>query len=267
MHGSGWRAALSLGFLQRSGRTYLAHRQHVGPLLVQRAFHPEGNVCHAYLVHPPGGVVSGDELQLDVRVAPSAHALLTTPAATKFYRSAGRLARQTQRLCVEDGTLEWLPQETIFYSGSWARSTTRLQLTPAARSIAWEITCLGLPARGEDFTTGELGLDLEVWLDATALLIDHLRIRGADSTRTARWGLAGARALGILVAYPASTEVLSAVRELDPRLAVTQMDGLLICRCMADQAQDVRRSFVKVWQLLRPLLLERPALAPRIWAT
>ncbi len=264
----GWHAALTLGFKRREHQTYLAHRQHVGPLLVQRAFHPEGDVCHAYLVHPPGGVVGGDELQLQVDVGPAAHALLTTPAATKFYRSLGPVARQNQRLCVEDGTLEWLPQETIVYSGAQVRSATRLHLTRAARVIAWEVTCLGLPARQEDFTAGSLALDFELWVDASPLLIDRLRLRAEDAARNAPWGLAGYRALGILVAYPADAGAVAAVRAIDAAgLSVTRVDGALVCRCLAHQAQDVRRVFADAWRVLRPRLLDRAVLAPRIWST
>jgi urease accessory protein len=269
---TGWRAALELQFAERAGRTYLARRQHVGPLLVQRPFHPEGAVCHAYLVHPPGGVVGGDELQLQVEVGSRAHALLTTPAATKFYRSAGPLARQTQELRVADGTLEWLPQEAIFYPGARVQTTTRLQLTGAARVLAWEIGCLGLPARGEDFTAGELALDFELWVMQTPLLIDRLRIRAEDAARTASWGLGGHRALGILVAYPADAQMLAAVRNVagvtfTATLGATLVDGVLVCRCLAQQAHEVRRDFTAAWQVLRPALLDRAAVAPRIWST
>lgn len=264
----GWRAALELEFAQRAGSTYLAKRRHVGPLLVQRPFHPEGAVCHTYLVHPPGGVVGGDELQLEVRVGPAAHALLTTPAATKFYRSAGPLAQQVQRLCVEDGALEWLPQETIFYSGARVHTATRVQLSHAARVLAWEVSCLGLPARHEDFTAGELALDFEVWMGQAPLLIDRLRIRAHTATRTASWGLAGRRALGILLAYPGDAKLLAAVRDAaGAALAATLVDGALVCRCVAQQGYEVRRAFFAAWQVLRPALLERPALPPRIWST
>jgi urease accessory protein len=67
-HETGWRAQLKLQFAARDGTTYLPVRHHHGPLLVQRVFHPEGAPCHAYLVHPPGGVVGGDELKLEVDV-------------------------------------------------------------------------------------------------------------------------------------------------------------------------------------------------------
>ncbi|MGB5651682.1 MAG: urease accessory protein UreD, partial [Sedimenticolaceae bacterium] len=89
---------MRLGFRAGPDSTVLAERQRHGPLAVQRPFYPEGGVCHVYLLHPPGGVVGGDVLGIDVKLAQGAQALITTPGATKFYRSAGALARQTQRI-------------------------------------------------------------------------------------------------------------------------------------------------------------------------
>src|SRR3954463_8923969 len=81
-----WQAELRLRFAERDGKTFLVERSHRGPLVVQKSFHPEGDVCHTCIVHPPGGVVGGDSLTLNVMAEPNARVLLTTPAATKFYR-------------------------------------------------------------------------------------------------------------------------------------------------------------------------------------
>jgi urease accessory protein len=108
---AGWQARLELGLAQWAGRTVLAHKRHFGPLTVQRPFYPEGGPCHIYLLHPPGGVVGGDRLEIAVEVGEGAHALITTPGATKFYRSAGPRAHQIQHLSVAGGgVLEWFPQ-------------------------------------------------------------------------------------------------------------------------------------------------------------
>src|SRR5689334_8281039 len=89
----GCRGRLDVRFEPRAGRTVVASRRHEGPLLVQRAFHPEADgTCHLYLIHPPGGVVGGDELEVSLEVAPGAAALVSTPAATKLYRSSGATA-------------------------------------------------------------------------------------------------------------------------------------------------------------------------------
>jgi len=114
-----WAAALDLGFEARNVNgprpvTRLVRRRHSGPLWVQRPFYPEGKTgcCHVYLLHPPGGLVSGDELRMAASVAEGGHALLTTPAAAKLYKadSHGVAWGQRTRLQVaKDAILEYLP--------------------------------------------------------------------------------------------------------------------------------------------------------------
>ncbi len=99
----GWLARLELELDVRAGRTILKRKHQFGPLTVQRPFYPEGNVCHLYLLHPPGGVVGGDRLEIELIVASGAHALVTTPGAAKFYRSAGKAEIAQQRLKVAEG--------------------------------------------------------------------------------------------------------------------------------------------------------------------
>jgi urease accessory protein len=266
----GWLARLQLTFAARNGRTVLASRAHSGPLVVQQPFHPEGKVCHTYVVHPPGGVVAGDELQLEIEATPGSHALLTTPAAAKFYRSEGLTAQQTQTLIAEDGTIEWLPQESIFYPAARVRTVTRIELRSRSRFIGWETACLGLPARAESFASGELRLNFELWLEDRPLLLDRLVISGTGRAPLGRWGLAGYSALGTMLAYPATPAALAVVRALEPQaaeLSSTLVDGVLVCRAVSMQAEPIKRAFVDVWRQLRPLLVHRPAVLPRIWAT
>lgn len=266
----GWTARLELDFARRGDATFLARRAHVGPLLVQRPFFPEPGACHVYVVHPPGGIVGGDDLTIAVRASEGSHALLTTPAATKFYRCNGARAQQRQRLAVQSATLEWLPQETIFYREAKARSETIVDLSADSRFIGWEIPCLGLPARGESFDRGQLRLGMEVWIDGVPRFIDRLQIDGEHRARSAGWGLAGFEAIGTLLAYPATNDMLTLVRELafeDVETAATLVDGVLVYRCLGGQAEAVKRAFVAVWSKLRPLMLHRPPVPPRIWAT
>ncbi len=276
----GWQAELRLSFQREGERSALALREHRGPLRVQRPFYPEGDaVSHVVLLHPPGGIVGGDELAIDVRVGPGAHALLTTPAATKFYRSAGARALQTQVLHVAAGArLEWLPQETILWSGARARVSTRVELAPDARFIGWEVSCLGRPAAGETFVTGELEQRIELVRAGVPLLIERASYAGGGASLNAAWGLRGHPVIATLVCASATLDV--ATLELT-RAALTGAQltsqalvsasllrpDLLVARYLGDSVEAARSCFSRVWQALRPSVFGRPASPPRIWLT
>ncbi|MET0279968.1 MAG: urease accessory protein UreD [Steroidobacteraceae bacterium] len=268
---SSWHARLELGFSQHGPRTVLARRRHVGPLIVQRPFYPEGGTCHVYLVHPPGGIVGGDAVELQVQVDPGAHALLTTPAATRFYRAGPHPhATLMQRLEAHDAALEWLPQETIVFDGARAHSSTRVQLHGDARFLGWEILCLGRPANGERLTCGELRQDFLLHRDGEPLLLDRLRLGQDFSALGAAWGLGAAQAMGTLLMYPARAVDLAPLRALTcngARHALSVVDEVLVCRALATQAESVKQLFKDIWLRLRPALMGQAGVAPRIWAT
>ncbi len=275
---TGWQARLTLDFQRRKTRTVLGQRSHQGPLQVQRPFYPEGDsVCHVALLHPPGGVVGGDELRVDASVDTGAHALITTPAAGKFYRSAGPFARQTQLLTVATGAaLEWLPQENILYSGARVHALTRIELQGDARFLGWEIFCLGRPAAGENFTTGDYRQDFELWRDGEPLYLEQGRYAGGDAILNAPWGLRSQPVCGTLVCAGSPPDMVDAVRsgweELqltdDGELAtVSQLDGVLIGRYLGPSTARARRLFTLAWSVLRPVMLKRPPCPSRFWNT
>jgi urease accessory protein len=274
----GWSAALELAFAADGGATRLARRAHRGPFVVQRPFFPEGReVCHVYLLHPPGGLVGGDELRLDLRVGPAAHTLVTTPAAGKAYRTTGPVARQSHALTVEaGGTLEWLPQETIVYGGASVEIETRVDLAPGARFFGAETLCFGLPARGEPFARGSCRQRFDLRRDGAPILIERGRFEGGASVQTAAWGLGGATVLTLIVASPApEAAIVDGLRALaaqtpdGDRAAVTVLGegAALVVRHLGGSAERARAFAQAIWQSVRPALLGRDARAPRIWAT
>ena len=270
----GWQGRLDLRFESDGTRTQLAHRLHRGPLMVQRGFYPEGAVCHVYLVHPPGGVVSGDELRLRADICRGAHALLTTPAAGKFYRGFGaRRAILEQTFRVDAGILEWLPQETIYYPNANAALSTVVQLAGDSRFMGWEIGCFGLPANDQDIADGVVRQRFELWHDGVPLLLERVTID--RHVAHASWGLARHVACGTLLAFPAQTVLLERAREhaaavsclSELSLACTLIGNTLCCRGYASRADRLKDAFIHLWSELRPGLLQRAPVAPRIWKT
>ncbi|MFT4242231.1 MAG: urease accessory protein UreD, partial [Acidovorax sp.] len=191
-----WHARLKLDYALEDART-VARFAHDGPLRVLQSLYPEGGaVCHNVLVHPPGGLVGGDVLDITASVAPGAHGLVTTPGATRFYRSAGEAALQRTHLALADGArLEWLPLEALCYNACQARNHLALQLAPGAECMGWDVTALGLPHAGQPFAAGRFEQHIEIpglWLERGVIdAADHRLLHGP-------LGLAGQRCLGSL---------------------------------------------------------------------
>ena len=273
LQSSSWQASLALRFAPRAGRTAMVHRKHVGPLRVQSPFYPEGEVCHVYLLHPPGGVVGGDQLRIRVEVESGAHALLTTPASGKFYRSNGLVALQQQNLTVRKGAvLEWLPQDTILFSSSHVQMNTRVELEAGARFIGWEMLCLGRPASDALYESGLCRQTFELWREGVPLLIERARFDANQPFMQQAWGMQGYTVSATLVATNADNEMLNAAREIEldtdeGLLSCTLMGDLLVCRLLAHQGETARLTFSKVWQKIRPRVIGLEASVPRIWNT
>lgn len=272
---SGWQARLALRFCRSTDRTLLGDCEHRGPLRVQRPFYPEpGGACHLYLLHPPGGVVGGDGLSVGVNCESDTEVLITTPAAGKFYRSAGPTARLVHHLQVASGaSLEWLPQENIAFEGARVRASTRVELSGDARFIGWEILCLGRPASGEAFAKGAFRQELEIWRDGSPLYLEQGRFQGGSELLEAAWGLQGRPVTATLVCVGGEKGLGDAVRsavgqvESDELFGVSQLNEVLLCRCIGASAQRTFDFFLRVWSVLRPLVLNKPAVTPRIWFT
>jgi urease accessory protein len=271
-----WQASLALGFLRREDSTILGRREHCGPLRVQKALYPEGpGLCHAIVLHPPSGIVGGDRLQIDVEVGSDAQALLTTPGAGKWYRSAGPIAEQWVHLKVGAGaTAEWLPQESIVFSGAEARMGITVELESGARYIGVETLCLGRRASGERFERGSLRLASDIRIDGWLLWQERGRIAGESPLLQSPIGLAGYSVCSTVLAagmdIPAQT--LAACRaagsmEVAAQWGVSAMPGLFVGRYLGHSAEAAREWFVALWQHLRPIMVGREAAVPRIWNT
>lgn len=267
----GWHARLELGFQKKPLRTVLNKRRREGPLAVQRAFYPENGICHVYLLHPPGGVVGGDRLDINLELKQGSHALLTTPGATKFYLSAGETAIQQQVFNVADNAvLEWLPQENIFFPGAIVKNSLRLNLQGSARAAVWEIQCLGRPVINEIFDTGSLDSHWQVYRDNKPLLIERLRVDKDKLDVLSQ--LDSCPVAGTFIVSNADNGVIESLRDQaysdnNGTLAMTLIEDLLIIRYLGNSTEQARRWFAEIWSKARMPCLQTKAVVPRIWNT
>lgn len=279
---SRWHADLELWFERGSRGCRLARNRHSGPLYVQKPFFPEGrDLAHVYLLHPPGGLVSGDRLGIRVEVREGARALVTTTGAGRVYRarSDGLLQSQNTFLRVAAGaSLEWLPLENIAYPGANGAMHMRVDLAPGGRFAGWEITSLGLPACDKTFASGRLTQRLEIFCAGVPLLVESLRLDSAGSNiLSADAGLMNFPVNGLLVMGPfgktlpeefmATCREVIAGREHRCLAGITQVAEMVAVRVLGRCAFEVRGLLTALWALLRPELLGRAPCAPRIWRT
>jgi urease accessory protein len=272
-----WNARLRLDYRPDNARTLLRFA-HEGPLRVLQSLYPEGpGICHNVLVHPPGGLVAGDCLEITVTAAPGAHALVSTPGAARFYTSRGTPAEQTVTLqLAENARLEWLPQETIAYPGCQGINRLHMDLAPGAELLAWDITALGLPGAGQAFDSGQLTQHMHwpgVWLEQACLSAADTAL--LDSPL----GLAGHRCMGTLI-FATGTPMPRARQEvlLDAVRATVATHGLaaftgatcpndrvLVVRTLSPLTEPATQLFKHLWATLRPVLWGLGAVPPRIW--
>lgn len=259
-----WKAQLALGFEARNGETLLARKDANGPLVVQKPFYPEGRqVCHAIVVHPPGGIAGGDELTLGARVQGSSAALLTTPGASKWYRSGGPWARQALAFDVA-GSLEWLPRETIVFDGALARLDSEIRLGADAQYIGWEVMCLGRTGSGERFRRGKIAIHNRLLKGGKLLWLEKGELEGDGALIRSPAGLGGHSVFGTLIATGVPQELICECRKA---AAATLLPGLMVARYLGDSTEEALQAFAAIWKTIRPAVLGRDAVPPRIWST
>ena len=273
-----WNATLELDYTRHADKT-VGHFRHSGPLRILQSLYPEGpGICHNVIVHPPGGLVGGDTLDLSFTAGAGAHGLITTPGATRFYRSTGARALQNTRLSLEaDARLEWLPLEAICYSGCLAENRLTLALAPGAELIGWDVTAFGLPVANQPFERGQFCQHIEmpgVWLE-------RARIAAADKLLlNSPLGLAGQRCMASLffvagskLTRPRREQTLDCARAvidahpLRASAGATSPDGqVVVVRVLAPLVEPALGLLKQVWQAWRGHFWQLPAATPRIWS-
>ncbi|MDI9234278.1 urease accessory protein UreD [Limnohabitans lacus] len=272
-----WHASLSLDYTQESDRS-VARYTHKGPLRILQSLYPEGDaVCHNVLVHPPSGLVGGDTLDMTVTVGSGAHGLVTTPGATRFYRSDAGLATQQVHARVEaDARLEWLPLEAIAYNGCDGLNRAVFDLAAGAEMMTWDITALGLPAADLPFVQGSFRQHMEipgVWLERGTISASDNRLMNSPL------GLAGQRCMATLVfaagsaiAAERSDRALAVARDLLEASELRLMAGataphpqVIVLRVLSPVTEPAMQLLRQVWAAWRHEMWGMSGTVPRLW--
>jgi urease accessory protein len=271
----GWQAHLELAFEHREARTVLARNRHKGPLQVQKALYPEGaDVCHVAILHPPGGIAAGDSLCMRASLQGGSRVLLTTPGATKWYRSDGSLARQQVQFRLEDAAiLEWLPRENILFDGCRMSTNLDIDLSAQSKYFGWEILSFGRRASGESWHRGSLQMRTCIRGADRVLWSEMANIEAGSGFMKSTVGLSGFTVCGtfLIAGFDVENGLLNECRGVrtkstEARIGMTRVPGVLIARYLGDSSEEVFNHFSELWSVLRPALSARVSCMPRLWA-
>jgi urease accessory protein len=266
---------LELSFEHREAGTILARNEHKGPLRVQKSLYPEGpDICHVAILHPPGGIAATDSLCTRVSLAGGSRALLTTPGATKWYRSNGSLAQQQLRFDLDgDAILEWLPRENILFDGSRISMTLDIALSAQSRYFGWEVLSFGRRASGESWHRGILQMRTSICRANRMLWSEMANIDAGSGFMNSSVGMSAFTVYGtfLVAGYEVERELLTACRRVRPalnesRTGITRVPSVLIARYLGDSSEEVFNYFTELWTVLRPALSAKTSCAPRVWA-
>lgn len=273
-----WNATLALDYTRQADKT-VARFRHDGPLRILRSLYPEGEaICHNVIVHPPGGLVGGDTLEMAFSAGAGAHGLVTTPGATRFYRSAGARALQRADLTLQaDARMEWLPLEVILHSACMAENRLTMRLGAGAELIGWDITAFGLPASGQPFDEGSLRQHIEVpgvWLERAHIAATDTRLLNSPL------GLAGHRCMATLffvagnpLARQRRQQALDVARHVIDSHCLLATAGatspnaqVVVVRVLAPLVEPAMQLLRQIWQAWRHHFWRLGTALPRIWS-
>jgi urease accessory protein len=279
---SNWLARLDLDFQitcasgsvsnGAQARTILKH-QHLGPLRIQKALYPEGpSQCQAIIVHPPGGIAGGDRLEVRLQSREQSKGLVTTPSAAKWYGTEGTIPA-TQHVEIDlAGQLEWLPQETIVFDRAWVESELSIRVAGTGAMLGWDHLIFGRRASGETFKTGRFAQSLKVTLSEALVWHDRIVLNGDDALFHSPIGLRGHHAFATIWAIMAEPQIWTeslteTVRLQSPQVSWTVLHPRLLVGRLLAEPLKLKGLLEQAWGTLRPFVLDRVALEPRLWAT
>lgn len=248
----------------------LTARRFTLPLQALEPMDLEGDgVATLLLLNPTGGLLAGDRLETDIVLRPGSRVCLSTPSATRVYRSPGPVA--VQRVTMDIGrsaALEWLPDHLIPSPGARLRQTTEIRLAADATLLYLDAWATGRAVRGEAW-----GFDL---LDSSLLVRDEagllLRERSILAGHPRRDGLGGTEGFAYAATFVAIRaagggweELATALQaELDAsgaagRAGVTTLGrGGVLARLLCPSAPALQAAVQALWAACRQRLLGLP---------
>ena len=213
---------------------------------------PEGAGLSGVFVNTAGGIAGGDRFDIDIAVGEGARLAVTTAAAEKVYRAAGRPSELNIALKVAVGAhLSWLPQETILFDRARIARRIDIDLDDGASLLLCEIVVFGRAAMGERMREGELVDRWRVRRGGRLILAETVRLDGDIGAKLARPAIAkGAVAVATALIVPGDEALVEKIREISAsfgtEVGISAWNGFAMVRFCAQDAARLRTDVMAV---------------------
>lgn len=218
------------------------------------------------LINTAGGITGGDRFEYEGAAEDGCHIVLSSQAAERAYKRTSGIGTVDLTLSVSDeGTLEWLPQETILFQESALRRSLTVNLSGSGRFVGLESVVLGRTAMGEEITDVHFADTWRIRRNDKLVFADNIKING-DARDILKKGATGegaaAFATFVDVCQDAEEKLERArvgLENVNAVAAASAWNGVLVARFVATDGQALRTSLIHFLEHYRATAL------PRVW--
>jgi urease accessory protein len=229
-----------------------------------------GKSVWAYASNFGGGLVAGDETELDLRIGASTRCFVGTQASTKVYRNPMRLpcSHVTRATVKNDALLIFAPDAVQAFAGSTYRQRQEFHLAEGAGLVLLDWFTSGRVARGERWAFDHFHSRSDVFIERERVFLDSILLNSetghlASPHRTGRFNcFAMLLLIGAPLAEAAGNllkEISSSPVETAPLLcsASPVRDGAVL-RLAGEEIEPVSREIKRHLNFLSDLLGDNP---------
>jgi urease accessory protein len=274
LQGVGKEGILHLRFEKKERRTVLSDSFSKMPMRAFSPFYPDETGCaYTYLVNPTGGLVGGDRIEIEIAIQEHAHAFVTTPSATKIYRSLGPLASQElQVILKKQSILEYIPQYIIPFAQSRYFQKTKIRMEENSRAMLLDFLTTGRLARGEHLQFIEYRSYTEVEYCGELILTDRFSVKPltTDYGSLGFWeSFSAAAVLYIIFDNPpleaplidGLRQIIQEMKKVAGGVSLLPSKGVIV-RLLGNSTSFIEKTVFQLWSVARKQILGLESYAP-----
>lgn len=173
----------------RGGVSCLGRQSFSAPFHVGKGYADEDGVLRVQVVNPTAGMLEGDRMRLRLVARRGASLSVTTPSASRCFRSPGAGGVEVRQDLVVESTafLEYAPEPLYVHAGGALSQHTQVEMERGASLFLVDSLAPGRVASGELWQWRRLVLSLRLEMDGRPVLVERLAHSGPELGALAAW--------------------------------------------------------------------------------